>query len=101
MRTGAAQQYNPGSVVLGRLGDSVRECCDRLAVDRVEDLRPVQDDLEHPLVPLDDDIRHRVAPPAFRSMIRRALAGTLPCATRFCAAGWCSTLPRAARSPPT
>ena len=51
---------------------------DRPAVDRVQDLRPVQDDLEHPLVSLDDNIRHRVAPCALRSIIGCASAETLP-----------------------
>jgi hypothetical protein len=78
MRAGTAQQYDPGGAVLGRLGDSGRKRGDRLPVDRVEDLRPVQGDLEHPLVSLDDNARHRVAPRRLRSIIGRASAETLP-----------------------
>jgi len=78
MRAGAAQQHDPGGAVLGRLGHGGGELGDRLAVYRVEDLRPVQDVLADTLVSLDDHARHRVAPRALRSMtaLRSIMRGT-------------------------
>src|SRR5207237_344289 len=78
MRAGAAQHHDAGAAVLGRLVHGGSELGDRLAVYRVEDRRPVEDDRTDTLVPLDDDARHHVAPDALRSIMPRASAETIP-----------------------
>ena len=62
MRAGAAQQHDPRGAVLGRFGGRGGEFGDQLAIGGVEHLRPVQDDLQHGLVPLHDNAGHRSAP---------------------------------------
>lgn len=62
MGTGTAQQYSPGRAILGGFGGGNGECSDRLPVDSVEHVRPVQADLEHRTPSLNDNVRHGSAP---------------------------------------